>query len=645
MISKVVAWPRYMKRLTMLLADFILLPFALWTAVGLRMDVWEFPGPFAWWMYILPPILGIPIFIRAGMYRAILRYFEERALVVTASAVTLTIFLFAGVVSLSNQPRMPLGALVIYWLLAVVYLLSSRFFARAMLRHFIGRSRNRCNVAIYGAGSAGIQLAQALRAGREFNPVVFIDDNPKLNGMTVSGVPVCSLDRFQAEFLRFQVAQILLAIPSASRNRRVQIINELEPLALEVKVMPGMDDLIDGSVLFSQVREVEIDELLGRENVPPINDLLHINIAGKVVMVTGAGGSIGSELCRQILRQLPSCLLLYEISEFMLYSIEQELCQQVSSCGLSIEIIPVLGSVQNSDRLQAIMQRFKVQTVYHAAAYKHVPLVEFNLTEGVLNNTFGTLASGQAAIAAGVETFVLISTDKAVRPTNIMGASKRMAELVLQALAAQSVATRFSMVRFGNVLGSSGSVVPLFRRQIAAGGPVTVTHPEIIRYFMTIPEASQLVIQAGAMAKGGEVYVLDMGKPVKILDLARRMIHLSGYSIRDENNPDGDIEIQFTGLRPGEKLYEELLIGGAVAGTPHPRIMKAQESFLLYPELAQHLRRLRTGCDLVDCSVVLEVFSECVQGFQPERELRDHLATIPSDQEVRFNTVAERGEI
>ncbi|MGF6754852.1 polysaccharide biosynthesis protein [Paraburkholderia sp. GAS42] len=619
--------PRAVKSLVMLVADVILLPLSLWTAIGLRLDMWSFPQIHAWWVYLLPPLVTIPIFLRLGMYRAVVRYMEDRVLLMITAAVAMAVMLFEGLLALLGQPLVPRGAVLIYAMLAVIYVGASRFLARAVLGRLLRlRFPLRRPVAIYGAGSAGRQLAVALRAGIEYQPVAFVDDSPAVQGLQILGLKVYSREQMARIVVRRGVQVILLALPSVSRARRIEIIRELEPLCIEVRVMPGMSDLVGGDVQTLEVREVEVDELLGRDIVPPDQALLDANIRSKCVMVTGGGGSIGSELCRQIVQQRPRILVLYEQSEFGLYSIEQELLQLIARRGLPIELVPVLGSVQNETRLRDIMSRYAVQTVYHAAAYKHVPIVEFNMTEGIRNNTFGTRSAAMAAIDANVETFVLISTDKAVRPTNLMGASKRFAELVLQSYAHDTeVKTRFCMVRFGNVLGSSGSVVPLFRKQIAAGGPVTVTHPDIVRYFMTIPEAAQLVIQAGAIGATGEVFVLDMGEPVRIIDLARRMIHLSGFSVRDENDPAGDIEIRFAGLRPGEKLYEELLIGEDVAGTSHPKILMANEHYIERAQLERYLAKLDVACERNDHDAIIEVMRECVSGFKPEAEIRDHL--------------------
>lgn len=628
MINQIVSLPRPAKIFLMLAADAILLPLSLWTAIGLRLDTWSFPQMHAWWTYCIPPAVAIPLFIRIGLYRSVVRYMEGRALALIALGVTASVWLFAGLLALLNQPAVPRGALLIYWLIACIYIGSSRFIARALLRSPMRTGAGRgLPVLIYGAGSAGRQLAASLRAGNEYLPAAFVDDEPSTCGLRIMGLKVFAPEDLPQIVSHLRIRQILLAMPSASRARRIAIINQLESLKVEVRAIPGMADLVGGTVQASDVREIEIDELLGRDAVPPNQTLLCANIRGKRVMVTGAGGSIGSELCRQIIQQAPTTLIIYELSEFALYSAEQELRQIIQQRGLSLELIPMLGSVQNIDRLRDAMKRYGVQTVYHAAAYKHVPLVEFNMVEGVLNNTFGTRATAQAAIAAGVEKFVLISTDKAVRPTNVMGASKRFAELVLQAFANDpAVRTRFCMVRFGNVLGSSGSVVPLFRKQIIAGGPITVTHPDITRYFMTIPEAAQLVIQAGAMSESGEVFVLDMGEPVRIVDLARRMIHLSGFSVRDEkHNPDGDIEIRFSGLRPGEKLYEELLIGEDITETRHPKIMMANEQYIPAQEFDGLILQLAEACDRNDCDGVMAMLRRCVTGFRPESEIRDHL--------------------
>jgi FlaA1/EpsC-like NDP-sugar epimerase len=468
---------------------------------------------------------------------------------------------------------------------------------------------------IFGAGGAGVQTAYALTVAGQYVLMGFVDEDPAKIGRSINGLQVYSPEQVPLVVARQGVTDILLALPSVSRQRRNAIIENLRALPVHIRTLPGMADLASGRVTVQDFRELDVEDLLGRDPVPPDAALLARNLAGKTVLVTGAGGSIGSELCRQIVRERPRQLLLLDHSEFALYTIHQEL--QALSPGQEVELVPLLGSVTHETRLQEICLHYKPHTVYHAAAYKHVPMVESNPAEGIYNNVFGTLNMARVAQKSGVASFVLISTDKAVRPTNVMGASKRMAELVLQALATQSGAdgTCFGMVRFGNVLGSSGSVVPLFRKQLAAGGPLTVTHPEVTRYFMTIPEAAQLVLQAGAMATGGDVFVLDMGEPVKIIDLARRMVELSGMSVRDKDRPDGDIEIVITGLRPGEKLYEELLIGDNPAPTAHLRIMKAHEDYIPWPELEQQLNVLAHAARHNDEGAIKNVLARCVHGY------------------------------
>ncbi len=482
---------------------------------------------------------------------------------------------------------------------------------------------DRESVVIYGAGASGRQLLTALIQGDKYYPVAFVDDNRALHKVVIHGVAVYNRASLPLLVQRYDINKILLAMPSISMDKRKEVISSLEDLPCEVLSIPGMVDLVEGNAQIISLKKVSIDDLLGRESVKPDPVLLAKNIHKKVVMVTGAGGSIGSELCRQILKQSPTVLILFEVSEFGLYSIEKELSGIARNENYAVRIIPLLGTVQKINRLETIMRTFGVDTVYHAAAYKHVPLVEYNVVEGVRNNIFGTLYCAQVAIATGVETFILVSTDKAVRPTNTMGATKRMSELVLQALSQESGRTCFSMVRFGNVLGSSGSVVPLFEKQIEHGGPITLTHKDIIRYFMTIPEASQLVIQAGAMAKGGDVFVLDMGDPVKIYDLATRMIKLSGLTIKNETHPDGDIEIKITGLRPGEKLYEELLIGEQVHGTTHPRIMTAREEMLSWAVLSEYIDQLDDACNKFEHDEIRAILLKVPTGFQPTDDICD----------------------
>ena len=606
---------RSQKRLVSVSIDSVFLLFAFWFALFVRLDSVDVLFKSEYWGLIALTIpISIAGFVRLGLYRAVLRYIGSQAFTaivagVAVSTIALVLLAYYGGVDL------PRTVPFIYAAFALVFVGG----ARALMRSLVGAGINRRGepVIIYGAGVSGRQTAIALAQSHEFHPVAFVDDDESLHNTSIQGLHVYSSNQLSQLIKQRPTTRVLLAMPSASRSRRQEIINQLEPLTVKVMTLPAMADLVSGDKLFSDVKEVEIEDLLGRDSVAPRQHLLASNIKGKVVMVTGAGGSIGSELCRQILKQEPRKLVLFELSEFALYSIERELTATAQELNLNVEILPMMGSVQRENRVQAVMQAFKVQTVYHAAAYKHVPLVEHNVVEGVRNNVFGTLYTARAAIVAKVETFVLVSTDKAVRPTNVMGTTKRMAELALQALAKEDHQTRFCMVRFGNVLGSSGSVVPLFRKQIANGGPVTVTHPEITRFFMTIPEASQLVIQAGAMGKGGDVFVLDMGKSVKIVDLAAKMIRLSGFEVKDEANPNGDIAIEFSGLRPGEKLYEELLIGDDVTGTDHERIMTANEIYLPWTELELILNRLDKACHEFNHEAIREILLSAPTGFAP----------------------------
>lgn len=614
-LQRVFSLPRPQKRMVSLFVDSIFLVFAFWSALLVRLDDISVLTNVTLWM-VISIVLPISLvgFAKLGLYRAVLRYMGLQALVaivigVTVSTITLVL------VSFYSEVNIPRTVPLIYAAFSLVFIGGSR----TIIRSIVGSGMKRTGepVIIYGAGVSGRQLLTSLVQSHEYYPFAFVDDDASLQGTVIQGVHVHSPSIIRKLIQQKSATKVLLAMPSASRAKRQEILARLEPLSVQVLTIPAMSDLVNGTKLYTDIKEVEIDDLLGRDAVNPQEDLLSANIKDKVVMVTGAGGSIGSELCRQILKQLPKKLILLELSEFALYSIDRELNAIAKELGLNVRILPMMGTVQRENRVQAIMESFGVQTVYHAAAYKHVPLVEHNVVEGVRNNVFGTLYTARAAIAAKVETFVLISTDKAVRPTNVMGTTKRMAELVLQALSREQNKTRFCMVRFGNVLGSSGSVVPLFRTQIANGGPVTVTHPEITRFFMTIPEASQLVIQAGAMGKGGDVFVLDMGKSVKIVDLAKKMIRLSGYEVRSEKNPDGDIAIEFSGLRPGEKLYEELLIGDDVTGTEHERIMTANELYLTWAEYSVILDRLDKACHDFNHEAIRDILLKAPTGFAP----------------------------
>ncbi len=594
---------------------------ALWTRLG---DVRLLNDSDNLLLIGLTVISTILIFTKIGLYRAILRYLTFQALFVVTSGAILSAVALAVFAYYLQEP-IPRTVPIIYG--AYLALLCGG--ARLVVRNLVATTSKdpREEVMIYGAGSGGRQLAVALRASEKYRIRAFIDEDNTLVNTMILGLPVIELDKSEALIHKYEISKVLLAIPSASRARRKQILDLLAPLSVEIQTVPDMADIVSGKARIDELTDVPIEDLLGRDSVAPQQILLEANIKDKVVMVTGAGGSIGSELCRQILKQQPKTLVLFEVSEYGLYQIDRELSLMVESKDYNVEIVPLLGSVQRSHRLLTSMKSFGVQTVYHAAAYKHVPLVEYNVVEGVRNNIYGTYYTANAAIEAGVESFVLISTDKAVRPTNVMGTTKRMAELGLQALAEQEnqkeSGTRFCMVRFGNVLGSSGSVIPLFKRQIKSGGPLTVTHPDITRFFMTIPEAAQLVIQAGAMGKGGDVFVLDMGESVKITDLAENLINLSGLSVKSKENPHGDIEIQFSGLRPGEKLYEELLIGDNVAPTAHERIMTAQEVALPIAEYNSLLESLDFACHNLEHETIRQLLLNAPTGFKPTDGIGD----------------------
>ncbi|OBU38021.1 polysaccharide biosynthesis protein [Photobacterium phosphoreum] len=615
--EKILFLSRPKKRIISCMCDAIFISVAYFFAFFIRLDHLNVIYSVELWKALVPLILlTIFIFSQLGLYRAILRYLTFQALFVVCIGALFSMFAFYGL-RLYIDDLVPRTVPIIYALCLVLFAGGSRMIMRNYISNRNVFKAYRKNVIIYGAGSTGRQLCFTLRSNQEYKVVAFVDKDPTLFNTNIMGVRVYNSDDIIKVIDKKNVTKILLALPSASRSERKSVLYALEPLSIEVQTVPDVDDILSGKSRIDELRDVAIEDLLGRDPVAPHVDLFTANITGKVVMVTGAGGSIGSELCRQILHQKPSKLLLFEVSEYNLYAIDKELAEIVNKQGLDVEIYPLLGSVQRENRLQVVMESFQVQTIYHAAAYKHVPMVEFNVIEGIRNNIFGTLYTAQAAIAAGVETFVLISTDKAVRPTNVMGTTKRMAELSLQALAEISTKTRFCMVRFGNVLGSSGSVIPLFKRQIAEGGPITVTDPNIIRYFMTIPEAAQLVIQAGAMGKGGDVFVLDMGDPVKIAELAAKLIKLSGLEVKDERNPNGDVEIQFTGLRPGEKLYEELLIGDNVGQTQHQRIMTADEDYLPWSQLEPLLLQLDSACHEFHHERVREILLAAPTGFVP----------------------------
>lgn len=618
MQRNVLAWPRARKRLVVVLLDVVLALLATWVAFTLRLDALHWPRGAQWWVYGLAPVLAVPIFIRFGLYRAIFRYTGQAALQATGQAVAVYGMVLLALLLWWQWPGVPRSLGVLQPLIFLLLVGASRAFARFWLADLRNVKKNADGrLLIFGAGTAGVQTASAMSVSGQFVVLGFVDDDAGKVGRSINGLPVFAPADVPRVVTHQAVTDILLALPSASRARRNTIIASLRALPVHIRTLPGLADLASGRVTVADFHELDVEDLLGRDPVAPNATLLARNLAGQVVLVSGAGGSIGAELTRQIVQQQPRQLLLLDHNEFGLYSIHQELQGLCAASGLVVELVPLLGSVANLARLQSVCAMYRPATVYHAAAYKHVPMVEGNPGEGVVNNVFGTLNMARAALASSVKLFVLVSTDKAVRPTNVMGATKRMAELVLQALAAKGASTCFTMVRFGNVLDSSGSVVPLFRRQLVAGGPLTVTHADVTRYFMTIPEAAQLVLQAGAMAVGGDVFVLDMGQPVKIMDLARRMVQLSGRSVRDDTCLNGDIEIAITGLRPGEKLYEELLIGDDPEHTAHPRIMKAHEPFVPWLQLEQELKVLEAAAKLNDLEAIKTFLQRHVHGYQP----------------------------
>lgn len=624
----ILALSRAVKRFVALSIDLGLSVLTVWLAFYLRLG--EFVSLSGAALLAVGASVGIalPIFIAMGLYRAIFRYSGWLALLAVARAVGIYGLLFAFIFTAIGVAGVPRTIGIIQPILLLLFVGASRALARVWLGNeylSILQRASRRKLLIYGAGNTGRQLIEAMNNSHEIQVVGFLDDDDRLHGRVLNGQPIYNPVDLPNLAPKLVINDVLLAMPNLSRKRRNEILTQMRTARLAVRTLPSMTDLAQGKVLMSDMLELDIDDLLGREPVMPNHFLLAKNVSNKVVMVTGAGGSIGSELCRQILSSGPSKLLLIEQSEFALYTIHQDLEEKLS--GRDVVLVPLLASVQDNQRMREIMSTWHPDTLYHAAAYKHVPLVEHNPAEGIKNNVLGTLRTAQAAAENGISDFVLISTDKAVRPTNIMGASKRLAEMTLQAIAraysGTGTGTKFCIVRFGNVLDSSGSVVPKFRQQIRDGGPITLTHPEITRYFMTIPEASQLVIQAGAMAKGGDVFVLDMGQPVMIMDLARRMIELSGLTLKDEQNPDGEIEVEITGLRPGEKLYEELLIGDNPKPTSHKRIMKAHEEFIPWAELEARLKALEMAVNLNDVGLIRQIMLALVTGYLPSSEIVD----------------------
>ena len=626
MILALINLSRRNKRTLMVLFDACTVIASIFLAFSLRLGHFYYPtgNNHLLLIMIASPILALPIFYAFGFYREVIRYVGFKALWQINQATTLYAVLWALISFMAVIDGIPRTVILINWSIVLMSVGGSRFFARWVLsqENITNPLSQKRNVLIYGAGSAGRELCTALYQSSEYNPVAFVDNSVELYRQSINGLEVFNEDDIEDLIQKHNIKEVLLALPSISRRRRNEIIAILNPLPINVRSLPSVSELAQGKVKIDDLRDVSIKDLLGREPVEPNEELLKLKITGKIVMVTGAGGSIGSELCRQIILQKPKQLILYEINEFSLYNVEQEFDKIELP---HVEILPVLGSVRDRKRFQDVVKHFSVQTIYHAAAYKHVPLVEYNNSEGVLNNTFGTLIAAEVALAEKVETFVLISTDKAVRPTNTMGATKRIAELVLQALSKQESSTCFTMVRFGNVLDSSGSVIPLFKQQIKNGGPVTVTNTNMVRYFMTIPEAVELVVQAGAMGKGGDVFVLDMGEPVRIYDLATKMIQLSGLQVLDEDNLDGDIEIKCIGLRPGEKLYEELLVGDNISQTDSLLIMRAEESMLDWEDLKPILDQLNEAINNSDQEKVRELLIEAVPEFKPQCDIADLL--------------------
>lgn len=630
MANPILAMPRAGKMVLAVCVDLSLCILTVWLAFYLRLGEFiSLVHQSDWAQGLIRSsavaiFLAIPIFVISGLYRAIFRYSGWPALLTVARAVGIYSLLYVTVFSVVGVKGVPRTVGIIQPMLLLFFVGASRALVRVWLGdQYLGilRQASRPKVLVYGSGTTGRQLVAAMANSHEMQVVGFLDDDDRLHGHVLNGQPIYNPSDLASLASSHNISNVLLAMPGISRKRRNELLAQIRTARVSVRTLPSVTDLAQGKVTISDLRELDIDDLLGREPVMPNHILLAMNVQSKIVMITGAGGSIGSELCRQILAVGPSKLLLIEQSEFALYAIHQELEEKLAE--RLIELVPLMASVQDEERMREIMSTWRPDTVYHAAAYKHVPLVEHNPAEGIKNNVFGTLCAAQAAADSGVSDFVLISTDKAVRPTNIMGASKRLAELVLQALAATNPGTKFSMVRFGNVLGSSGSVVPKFRQQIRDGGPITLTNPEITRYFMTIPEAAQLVIQAGAMAKGGDVFVLDMGQPVKILDLAIRMVELSGLTIKDAQNSEGDIEIEITGLRPGEKLYEELLIGENPHRTTHPRIMKAQEEFIPWEVFEDKLNALHLLLNSNDVSLIRSTLKDILPGYTPNEKIVD----------------------
>ncbi|HEX7034726.1 MAG TPA: nucleoside-diphosphate sugar epimerase/dehydratase [Pseudomonadales bacterium] len=606
--------PRRRKQAVAVLADAIALPFALWSAIALRLGELNPDVASFWPAFVVSSLVCVPLFAALGLYRHVVRHMGNHAMMAVLKGATITAIVVAAVAYMVPLRGFPRSVPVIFWLLTLLYVSGSRFLVRVYFQRLNEKLSSAVSVIIYGAGSKGVELARVLQQQGDYIPVAFIDDNKALQKRIIDGLYVYAPSQLERLLNDTDASQVFVAVNSTEAQDRRRIIEFLEPYRVRVRLIPDVVELDSGRQSIANIRDVELEDLLGRVEIDPLPHLLQGSVRGRCVMVTGAGGSIGSELCRQIIRQRPRLLVALDVSEFSLFQIQRELKRICADEGLQAPVVAVLGSVLNRPLMSRTLETYRVETLFHAAAYKHVELVEHNVIQGINNNTFGTLYTAQAAMDVGVKNFILISTDKAVRTTSIMGASKRLAEMILQALQEQTRQTLFSVVRFGNVLGSSGSVVPLFLEQIQQGGPVTVTHPEVTRYFMTISEAAGLVLQAASLARGGDVFLLDMGKPVKILELAQRMIHLKGYTIRDEQHPDGDIEIVITGLKPGEKLHEELLVGEAVSGTEHKKILRAEEQFVPWPELRNALTTLERACADYDYDAIKAFIEGLVEG-------------------------------
>ena len=623
MKNRLLTLDRFYKQIITLSFDVVILIFSLWLAFFLQSD--DFISKHIitnWWLIIVVPIIAIPLFVKTGLYLSVLQYAGVKVITTSFQSITITcivvtfIHYYGRGYFLEINHALPRSIIIMFWFVSNTFIITSRFLLKGMIYSWDTSVNKRKQTLIYGAGNAGIQLVESLTKSMDYAPVAFIDDNKKKQGTIINYIQIFPFENLEKVIKKFDVKLILLAIPSASASKRVEILKKLSKFPLEVKVLPSVDNIVNGEVTIDSIKHVQVEDILGRDAVVPKESLLKKNIKGKNILITGAGGSIGSELCRQILNLGPKKIVLFENSEFNLYSIHQELSQNRKRS----EIILKLATVTNFHQINKVISENQINTIFHAAAYKHVPMVEMNISEGVYNNVVGTYNVAKSAIENKVENMLLISTDKAVRPTNVMGASKRFSELILQAFSDENSSTCFSMVRFGNVLDSTGSVVPLFREQIKKGGPVTVTHRNITRYFMSIPEAVQLVLQAGAMAKGGDVFVLDMGDPIKILDLAYRMIHLSGLKPIDTENPSGDIKIKFTGLRPGEKLYEELLIGDDVIQSEHPRIMQAREEKLTLDIIEKKVLEISNFRENQDDLAIKHILLKNVNGYHSQEE-------------------------